>query len=98
MLQWFEFTKVGMGENVKKHFSRNLDICFNKNDLPQCLDVFFIVLSLFSANRSLLSELSLSEFPLLMHQSFETPAPPPPASIRALAGDWEGFHLRYTPY
>ena len=43
-----------MGENVKKHFSRNLDISFfNKNDLPQCLDVFSIVLSLFSAIRSL---------------------------------------------
>ena len=54
-----------MGENVKKHFSRNLDIVFNKNDLPQYLDVFSIVLSLFSAIRSLLSELSLFEFPLL---------------------------------
>ena len=30
-----------------------------------------------------------------MHQSFETPAPPTP--LRALAGDWRGFHLRYTP-
>ena len=65
MLQRFEFTKVCMGENVKKHFSRNLDFFFNKNDLPQCVDVFSIVLSLFSAIRSLLSELSLFEFPLL---------------------------------
>ena len=40
-------------------------IFFNKNDLPQCLVVFSIVLSLFRAIRSLLSELSLFEFPLL---------------------------------
>ena len=31
----------------------------------------------------------------IMHQSFETPAPPP---IRALAGDYGDFHLRYTPF
>ena len=34
-------------------------------DLPQCLVVFSIVILLFSAIRSLLSELSLFEFPLL---------------------------------
>ena len=32
-----------------------------------------------------------------MHQSFETPAPPPPP-IRALAGDCGDFHLIYTPF
>ena len=61
MLQRFEFTKVCMGENVKRHLSRNFDIFFNKNDLPQCLVVFSNVLSLFSAIRSLLSVLSLFE-------------------------------------
>ena len=66
MLQRFEFTKVCMEENVKRHFSRNFDILFIKNDLPQCLVAFSIVLSLFSAIRSLLSELSLFEFPLLL--------------------------------
>ena len=30
-----------------------------------------------------------------MHQSFETPAPPP---IRALAGDCGDFHLMYTSF
>ena len=40
---------VCMGENVKRHLSRNFDIFFNKNDLPQCLVVFSNVLSLFSA-------------------------------------------------
>ena len=65
MLQRFEFTKVCMGKNAKRHFSRNFDIFFNKNDLPQCLVVLSIVLLLFSAIRSLLSELSLFEFPLL---------------------------------
>ena len=58
MLQRFEFTKVCMEENVKRHFSRNFDIFFNKNDLPQCLVVFSIVLSLFSATRSLLIRVS----------------------------------------
>ena len=56
MLQRFEFTKVCMGKNAKMHFD---------NDLPQCLVVFSIVLSLFSAIRSLLSELSLFVFCLL---------------------------------
>ena len=65
MLQRFEFTKVCMGENVKRHFSRSFDIFFNKNDLPQCLVVISSDLSFFSAIRSLLSELSLFEFPLL---------------------------------
>ena len=37
----------------------------NKNDLPQCLVVFFITMSLLSLIRSLLSELSLFGFPLL---------------------------------
>ena len=58
MLQRFEFTKVCMTENVTRHFSRNFDI-FNKNDLPQCLVVFSILLSVFSTIRSLLSELFL---------------------------------------
>ena len=48
MLQRFEFTKVCMGENIKRHFSRNFDIFFNMNDLRQCLGVFSIVLSLFT--------------------------------------------------
>ena len=65
MLQRFEFTKVSKGENVKRYLRRNFDIFSNKNDLVQCLVVFSIVLSLFSAIRSLLSELSLFEFPLL---------------------------------
>ena len=65
MLQRFGFTKVCMGENVKRHFSLNFDIFFNKNDLPKCLVVFSIVISFFSAIRSLSSELSLFEFPLL---------------------------------
>ena len=34
---------------------------------------------------------------IFMHQSFETPAPPPPP-IRALAGDCGDFHLIYTPF
>ena len=41
MLQRFEFTKVCMGKNAKRHFSRNFDIFSIKNDLPQCLVVFF---------------------------------------------------------
>ena len=65
MLQRFEFTKLCMGENVEGHFSRNFDIFFDKNYSPQCLVAFSIVLSLFSAIRSLLSELSHFEFPLL---------------------------------
>ena len=54
-----------MGENVKSHFSRNFDIFSIKNDLPQCLVVFSIILPHFSTIRSLLSELSHFEFPLL---------------------------------
>ena len=54
-----------MGENVKSHFSRNFDIFSIKNDLPQCLGVFSIILPHFSTIRSLLSELSHFEFPLL---------------------------------
>ena len=65
MLQRFEFTKVFMGENIKRHSSQNFDIFSIKNDLPQCLDVFSIVLSLFRAIQSLLSELSLFVLPLL---------------------------------
>ena len=65
MLKQFEFTKVCMEENVKRHFNQNFDLFSIKNDLPQCLVSFSIVLSLFSAIRSLLSELSLFEFPLL---------------------------------
>ena len=65
MLQWFEFTKVCMVENTKRHFSRNFDIFSIKNDLPQCLVFFSIVFTLFRAIRSLLSELSLFVFPLL---------------------------------
>ena len=67
MIQWFGFTKVCMGENVKRYFSRNFDIFSIKMTytVPQCLVFFSIVLSLFSAIRSLLSELSLFEFPLL---------------------------------
>ena len=49
MLGRFEFTKVCMGRNINKHFSRNFDIFSNKNDLPQCLVVFSIVILLFSA-------------------------------------------------
>ena len=33
MLQRFEFTKVCVGENVKRHFNRNCDIFFSKNDI-----------------------------------------------------------------
>ena len=65
MLQRFEFTKVCMRENIKRHFSRNFDIFSIKKDIPQCLVVFSIVLSLFRVIRSLLSELSLFVFPLL---------------------------------
>ena len=54
-----------MEENVKRQFSWNFDIFFNKNDLPQCLVVFSIVLLLFSVIRSLINELSLLEFSLL---------------------------------
>ena len=36
-----------------------------KNNWPQCLVVFFIVILRFSAIRNLLSDLTLSEFPLL---------------------------------
>ena len=43
-------------------------------------------------NNWYLNRLALLE--KIMHRSFETPAPPPPPSIRALAGDWGGFHLR----
>ena len=32
MLQWFEFAKVCMGENVNRHFSRNFHIFVIKND------------------------------------------------------------------
>ena len=62
MLQRFEFTKVCLGENIKRHFSRNFDIFSIKNDLPQCLVVFFIVLSLFRAIRSLLASYHFSSF------------------------------------
>ena len=46
-------TKVCMGENIKRHFSQNFDIFSIKNDLPQCLVVFSIVLLLFRAIQSL---------------------------------------------
>ena len=72
MLQWFEFTKVCMGENTKRHFSRNFDIFSIKNDLPQCLVFFSIVFTLFRASRSLLSELSLFVFPLLRKSKGQT--------------------------
>ena len=64
MLQQFEFTKVCMGENVKRHFIRNFDT-FSIKDLPQWIVVFSIVLSLFTVIRSLISKLSLFKFPLL---------------------------------
>ena len=65
MLQRFEFTKVCMGKMLKSILADIWIFFFNKNDLPQCLAVFSIVILLFSAIRSLLSELSLFEFPPL---------------------------------
>ena len=48
MLQRFEFTKVCMGENVKKHFSRNLDIFSIKMTYLNAL-LSFLLSSRFSA-------------------------------------------------
>ena len=64
-LQQFEFIKVCcMGKTVIDIIAEILIFC-NKNDLPQCLVVFSIAISLLSSIRSLLSKLSLFGFPLL---------------------------------
>ena len=48
MLQRFEFTKVLYGENIKKHFSRNLDIFSIKMTYLNAL-LSFLLSSRFSA-------------------------------------------------
>ena len=57
--------RVCVEKNVNRHFSINFSkFCYKKNR-PQCLVVFFIVMLRFSTIRNLLSDLSLSEFPLV---------------------------------
>ena len=57
--------RVCIEENVNGHFTLNFSKFCNKNNWPQCLVVFSIVILLFSAMQSLLSDLSLFEFPLV---------------------------------
>ena len=57
--------KVCIEKNVKRHFSLNFAKFCNKNNWPQCRVVFFIVILRFSAIRNLLSNLTLSECPLI---------------------------------
>ena len=45
MLQRFEFTKVCMGENVKRHFSRNFDIFSIKMTYLNALVSFYCPLA-----------------------------------------------------
>ena len=62
VLQRFEFLKVCMGGKGKRHYSRNFDILAVKMTYLSSLYimiVFFIVISLFSSIRSLLSEFQL---------------------------------------
>ena len=61
--------RVFIEKNVNRHFSLNFTKFCNKNNWPQSLVVFFIVISCFSASRNLLSDLTLSEFPLLLKKS-----------------------------
>ena len=52
--------------NVNRHYSLNFSKFCNKNNWPQCLVVFSIVILRFSAIRNLLSDsVSLFEFPLI---------------------------------
>ena len=57
--------KVCIEKNVKRHFSLNFAKFCNKNNWPQCLVFFFIVILRFSGIRNLLSDLTLSECLLL---------------------------------
>ena len=56
---------VCIEKSVDRHFSLNFTKFCNKNNWPQCLVVFFIVILRFSEIRNLLSNLTRSEFPLL---------------------------------
>ena len=56
---------VCLGKNVNRHFSLSFGNFCNKNNWLQCLVVFSIVILLFSAIRSLLSDLLLFDFPLV---------------------------------
>ena len=57
--------RVCIEKNINRHFSLNFSKFCNKNNWPQCLVVFFIVILRFSAILNLLSDLSLCEFPLV---------------------------------
>ena len=58
--------------NVNRHFSLNFGKFCNKNNWRQCLVGFSIVILLFSAIRSLLSDLSLFELPLVRRRKSDT--------------------------
>ena len=57
----FQHLEVSCYKGISLNFGK---FC-NKDNWPRCLVVFSIVILLFSAIRSLLSDLSLSEFPLV---------------------------------
>ena len=58
--------RVFIEKNINRHFSLNLSKFCNKNNCPQCLVVFAIVILGFSTIRNLLSDsVSLFVFPLV---------------------------------
>ena len=57
--------RVCIEKNVKRDFSLNFSKFCNEKNLAQYFVVLFIVILRFSAIRNLLSDLSLSEFPLV---------------------------------
>ena len=61
----FLLHRVCLGKNVNRHFSLKFGNFCNENNRLQCLVVLSIVVLLFSGIQSLLSDLSLFEFPLV---------------------------------
>ena len=63
--------RVFIEKNISRHFSLNLSKFCNKNNCPQCLVVFAIVILGFSTIRNLLSDsVSLFVFPFVIREVY----------------------------